>query len=160
MGYTHYWKFQVVPSPVMWKRFLKHAAAIVKYKADMLAGPDGQGRPVTHDCVAFNGKAPLDDHETCLFPKDSDDLYDHEERCPGFNFCKTACKPYDTVVVACLIALKCDLGALVEVSSDGDIPKDWEEGKRLFEQVSGLKCELSAEDNGNLRVSPKEESKS
>lgn len=47
-----------------------------------------------------------------------------------FDFCKTARKPYDTVVVACLAALADILGDDIEVSSDGS-PEDWKDGVKL-----------------------------
>jgi hypothetical protein len=56
-------------------------------------------------------------------------------------FCKTARKPYDVVVVACLLVAKHHLGAEVELASDGcfEAARDeqpyadgWQDGVRLF----------------------------
>ena len=68
--------------------------------------------------LAFNGLGD-DGHETFLLSK-------FAQQCE-FNFCKTACKPYDSVVTACLVALKDRLGDDVDVSSDGDTD-DWAAG--------------------------------
>ena len=57
----------------------------------------------------FNGKGD-NAHEPFIFPGES-----------GFNFCKTAYKPYDTVVVACLFVAR-DYFApdQLEIASDGE----------------------------------------
>jgi hypothetical protein len=64
----------------------------------------------------------------------------HETFCLGrlhtsFQFCKTAQKPYDTVVVACLIAaqvIALEAGFSMKLSSDGD-EDDWRDGFALYE---------------------------
>jgi len=52
------------------------------------------------------------------------------------TFCKTARKPYDTVVVACLAVLAEKLGEAVTITSDGDV-SDWECGVRYACEVLG-----------------------
>jgi hypothetical protein len=52
----------------------------------------------------------------------------------GFNFCKTARKPYDQAIVACLAVLKWRLGECIDVSSDGDA-KDWSHGVELAREI-------------------------
>lgn len=37
----------------------------------------------------------------------------------GFQFCKTARKPYDTAVTACLLLAKHHFGSAIEITSDG-----------------------------------------
>ena len=62
-----------------------------------IAGGDGTGKPEfknTHIC--FNGKGEELSHETFYL--------DRENSEPLYNFCKTARKPYDLLVMACLIA--------------------------------------------------------
>lgn len=66
--------------------------------------------------IIFNGKED-DGHETFFF---------HVSNF-GFQFCKTAWKPYDTPVVAILVILKSYYGNLLNLSSDGT-EDDWEEG--------------------------------
>ena len=50
------------------------------------------------------------------------------------DFCKTARKPYDLVVVACLAILKHHLGDNVNVSSDGD-STNWVDGVKFASSV-------------------------
>ena len=53
-----------------------------------------------------------------------------------FSFCKTARKPYDTIVVAILCAIQDIYGdELVEISSDGDMDTEWAESRELFERA-------------------------
>ena len=52
----------------------------------------------------------------------------------GFDFTKTAGKPYDIAVTAALILLKKELGGGVVVTSDGGW-SDWEGGRLLYETV-------------------------
>jgi len=53
-----------------------------------------------------------------------------------FGFCKTAYKPYDIPVTACLIILKHHFGSKVNVSSDGE-SRDWDDARILCQQVLG-----------------------
>jgi hypothetical protein len=55
---------------------------------------------------------------------------------PIFACCKTAYKPYDALVTACLIILKHYFGAQVTVSSDGE-DHDWEDARQLCWHVLG-----------------------
>jgi hypothetical protein len=99
---------------------------LIKASPVPLAGGLGKGKPkiTTGKSVVFNGvEKDGNDHETFSFPDDG-----------GRNFCKTAQKPYDLVVVACLAAAKDRLGPLLEVSSDGD-PDEWEEGVAFASKV-------------------------
>lgn len=101
-------------------------ARIIKDSRVILAGPDGTGDPeVGPEEVAFNGRDEQG-HESFIFPGGT-----------GFNFTKTASKPYDKVVVACLLAARAHIPEdVLEISSDGDW-KDWEEGRELYNQVTG-----------------------
>lgn len=82
---------------------------------------------VTKDHIWLNGDDKDDQgHETFGIKVDDSE----------FNFCKTARKPYDVVVVAICIYLK-SLG-IFDWSSDGDV-KDHKEGGDLL-----LKCLPSA----------------
>lgn len=48
-----------------------------------------------------------------------------------FNFCKTACKPYDLMVTACLILYKYYFRNDVQISSDGN-EEDWSEACKFI----------------------------
>lgn len=111
MGYTHYW----IAKESTKKDFLKFSAACKKlhdslpektdtaggYSSDEpleIRGGLGEGNPeFTPEMVWFNGNKERDlDHETFLIQRTQDDDL--------WNFCKTARKPYDLLVVACLLA--------------------------------------------------------
>lgn len=65
-----------------------------------------------------------------------------------FGFTKTAYRPYDLTVTACLIAFKHHFGDVVKVSSDGE-EKDWMDGRVLCNNVLGygLEMEIFSKDN-------------
>jgi hypothetical protein len=54
-----------------------------------------------------------------------------------FAFCKTAYKPYDLVVTACLIVFKNYFKDNFIVSSDGN-DSDWQEAKEICHKVLGI----------------------
>ena len=56
-----------------------------------------------------------------------------------FFFCKTAQKPYDVVVVACLAVLKHRMKDLIVISSDGD-SADWWLGVAMARRI--LKADI------------------
>lgn len=53
-----------------------------------------------------------------------------------FSCCKTAYKPYDILVTACMIIAKHHLGDGIRLSSDGD-ERDWEDGRKLCQFALG-----------------------
>ena len=91
---------------------------------------DGTGdrgtKPVTTGGITFNGFVD-DAHETFSLPAKANQMSD-------FEFCKTAQKPYDVVVVASLARLSEVAG--ITVSSDGSA-EDWEHGVKLASKVLG-----------------------
>lgn len=120
MGYTHYWRLRNAIEQSDWNEFLNGARQIISTAVDAgLAIEDNSEGSV----IYFNGVGG-DAHED--FVISSEDV--------GFNFCKTARKPYDTVVTACLILLKATLKDNVIVTSDGNW-SDWEGGSLLYETV-------------------------
>jgi len=79
--------------------------------------------------VDFNGVGEKA-HEPFVFPYV---LPDHEP----FNFCKTAYKPSDEVVTACLIVARDHFSSSVlEISSHGEWA-DWARGAALYSSVFG-----------------------
>lgn len=138
MGYTHYFS-KVSKSrddALRFEMFSIGVARIIKYavEQDGLEIADGFGDELGKweadtDTVRFNGYGE-DSHETFLFSRDAD----------GFNFCKTARKPYDAVVTACLIHMKDTYGDSVDINSDGDW-SEWQDGARLYNNVTGLTAE-------------------
>lgn len=59
-----------------------------------------------------------------------------------FNFCKTAFRPYDIAVTACLIIAKHHLGDRIVIKTDGEDPQ-WQDAKMLCYKVLGYgpECE-------------------
>jgi len=134
MGYTHYWTPKVA-EPKKWKEFVKTCKTLHKalpeytdtaggYCEDEeleICGGGGTGKPkFTNKEVWFNGNEDKGlDHETLYLAPDKLD----------WNFCKTARKPYDLLVVAVLIAAHDILD--YEVSSDGNWD-DWKPGVNFY----------------------------
>ena len=120
MGYTHYWTLENGIETSSWDKFLTGAKEIIETAKEAGIPLDDSS---TGENIFFNGVGD-NAHET--FSITSEDV--------GFDFCKTAEKPYDTVVTAVLIWLKTVLGDAVQVKSDG-VWQDWEGGALLFETV-------------------------
>lgn len=126
MGYTHYWKLSTKPHPEHWaslcdatRKIVSHAirhGVPVQFESDQERAPQ-----IDDDAIRFNGVGE-DGHETfmvCNSPS-------------AFDFCKTARKPYDDVVVAVLMAAETLLPGF-EWSSDGDDEPDaFVEGEALL----------------------------
>jgi len=116
MGYTHYVRQPKGIEPTTFARLSKEAARVASIAwSEDLAGAgiayeydEPEKDPeFTAEVIRFNGKEG-EGHETFMLTPDPSD----------FNFCKTAQKPYDIVVVATLFLLAHHAG--VEVSSDGN----------------------------------------
>lgn len=139
MSYTHYWTFdkkrngKAAQSEKAYQKAILECAKIIRYYSETFGGLSGytaHSKPYQYGGINTNG-SKQDGHETFA-------LREHLNQNEAFNFCKTAQKPYDTVVVACLIVLRHRLGDLVDVSSDGRA-SDWRDGLILAQRVLGLK---------------------
>ena len=99
MGYTHYWKSEGFTNEE-WDQLTRGVKEILAKTDVPLAGDNGGGTPeITDSHVWLNGVGD-DGHETFY-------LTDEPTK---FEFCKTAHKPYDEVVVAILkLAKVCGL---------------------------------------------------
>jgi hypothetical protein len=130
MGYTHYFtKAGTSPDDSLrFEMFARGARTIIDYakKYDHIKIGELE---ISDEVVTFNGVGE-DSHETFYWALDGG----------GFNFCKTAYKPYDAVVTACLIHLKDVYGDLVDIGSDGSW-SDWALGARLYRNATGLTAE-------------------
>jgi hypothetical protein len=138
MGYTHYFTKtrESRDNELLFEMFSIGVRKIINYAVEMdgLEIADGLGEELGKweadtQIVRFNGYGS-DSHETFLFSVDAD----------GFGFCKTARKPYDAVVTACLIHMKEIYGALVDIGSDG-YWSEWSDGARLYRNATGLTAE-------------------
>lgn len=142
MGYTHYWEFkkpakgEADKTEKTYQSAIKQCARIVKAYYAVNGGLSGftAHTPIAkYGGLQVNGKGD-DAHE----PFSMREYFKQNLEDNGGDFCKTARKPYDIVVVACLIVLKHRLKDLIVVSSDG-YTDDWEEGLRLAKNVLKLK---------------------
>lgn len=125
MGYTHYWDSAVIAEGA---HDTVKAAVDKIIRASNVPIGDAAGVQLTPefntDYIAFNGMNE-GAHETFIV------TFDNAE----WSFCKTAYKPYDIVVTACLSYLATYYG--YRVSSDGD-HDDWEAGVKLAERALNM----------------------
>jgi len=123
MGYTNYWTQNRAFTTQEWGDI--RAACIPMFnRLKQVKGGDGTGRPcIDNTDIIFNGDGMKDeDHETFRLEKNGN----------GFQFCKTARKPYDRYVKAVLVVANFYAPGALEVSCDGDDEDDcWTEGVRI-----------------------------
>jgi hypothetical protein len=138
MGYTHYWTQKSRFSNSAWAEAVADMTAILETAADsgLVIGDNFGERniegteAVDGDSFGFNGMGP-DSHETFYIGQDRAPLEDWQKPSQrGWAFCKTARKPYDVAVTACLIYLESVYPEKISVSSDGRAD-DWEAGLAL-----------------------------
>lgn len=139
-GYTHYWSVNRDADREAVKQAGLKMARLVEAESEILAGWDGEGEPTLDPETGearFNGRGPDLDHETFVWPPNLDEpqLWRGEDDGTVFTFCKTARKPYDKVVVACLLVAQRELGDAIKISSDasdlfefmgGDVSEGWQ----------------------------------
>lgn len=127
MGYTHYFE-QVKPATdEQWKVFIKDAKKIIKHIQEKLKisliSNDENNVIVNNERINLNGGNDLD-HETFLLKKYN----------KGFNFCKTAQKPYDIAVCSLLLLAHHHIPGSYMIDSDGKI-NDWKDSMELNAEV-------------------------
>jgi hypothetical protein len=127
-GYTQYWTWKEKPDDKALKACIQEMRLIISARTNILANPDGNAGStaiITETNVDLNGIGELS-HEPFVFPGE-----------PGFNFCKTAGKPYDAVVTACLMVARDHFPIkTLEIDSDGDWNSgDWNDGANLYASV-------------------------
>lgn len=116
MGYTVYWYYRKKPTS-------SQRTSIVSYIKSLLAKYPNVIKvqfpnEVNSQETNFNGIGE-DQYETFTFYKS-----DTNKSEDGFNFCKTAEKPYDRQVKLALIYMKKILGNGIEISDDGEAETD------------------------------------
>ena len=119
MGYTHYWNHENLDQAKWDEEFIPLVRRVISTAGVPLGDAYGEGLPVVASGrLALNGKKE-DGHESFILRPDPTD----------FDFCKTARKPYDMVVVAILIIAEQTFPGF-RWSSDGD-EQDHAEGRLL-----------------------------
>lgn len=158
-GYTHYWRWHIPPDPAVVARCSEDMSRIAEARRGILSDFKGHtgsaavfrvvlpaedgGAP--YPWIAFNGIGD-DGNELFGFPfaklMPEDDL---------FHFVKTASKPYDEVVTACLLAARdCFARDVLAINSDGAWPADWAPGAALYEKVLGRKAKNPLDPPGEV----------
>ena len=142
MGYTHYWRKRGDISVDAWSEICKGVAEVLGANlatTRTIAGGmgDAGSAPIcNHSEITFNGIGE-NSHETFYLTRHTN-AEDKDGKGWSFDFCKTAHKPYDTVVCAALILLAQHTKiSEVEISSDGDWG-DFQRGMALLEHL-GIK---------------------
>ena len=151
MGYTHYFtKKSLELDKETFVRFTKDVEKILaKAKEQGIElgdafGDKENGPFIDEDNVIFNGADLSNEggedlsYETFSI-KRVDDV--------NFNFCKTSLLPYDTVVVAVLIALVHHFGNEYEAKTDGKA-ENIAEGKKLAQSAVGYCEEFEIDEKG------------
>jgi hypothetical protein len=130
MGYTHYFENKQDCPPEDWAKITDafkrlQATAIINNDPLLIQKEcDRAAAPSVNDLeIRFNGIED-DGHETFM-------LLRKKKR---FNFCKTARKPYDRVVVAVLCLANHFAPDVWDIGSDGNA-EDWEAGLALARTV-------------------------
>ncbi len=138
MGYTHRWSFssnrgKTAQMETKYQTAIAKCAKVVRaYSAEFggLSGYTAHDKSGRYGGLKVNGSREYSHEDFCM--------REHLSENESSGFCKTAQKPYDTVVVACLIILAHYLGDSISVSSDGSV-SDWADGLTLVQKVLGLK---------------------
>ena len=151
MGYTHYWRFHKPERKLgaMEVADKKYKKAILECQRiartynrrmkeegrdwDRLSGFSAHVPVGKYGGLEINGKQEQA-HEPFTMREHFRQALELGYTKNGFDFCKTARKPYDIVVTACLAVLKYRLGDLITVSSDGDA-QDWDAGVLLARDI-------------------------
>jgi hypothetical protein len=132
MGYTHYFTAVKKPTTKQWAALTKAVKQVFKDHGEFIQlESDDSKKPLANtSIIRFNG---IEDegHETFYFPKDQD----------GFSFCKTARKPYDEIVTACLTLANHFAPGCYDIGSDGE-PNDWEVGREIAEGATSTAMEI------------------
>lgn len=125
MGYTIYYTQNRAFTTQEWGD-IRAAVIPMFHRLKQIKGGSGTGRPIIDNSdIIFNGDADKDeDHETFQLSKCNS----------GFQFCKTARKPYDRYVKAVLVVANYYAPDALNVSCDGDDEDGcWTEGVRIAE---------------------------
>jgi hypothetical protein len=130
MGYTHYFPQQRPFTDSEWQGVLddsEKAIAFCLQDGIELAEEYNSTQPalLSFDEIRFNG-VDEEGHETFSIERDMNH---------GFNFCKTARKPYDLAV--CLVLLVCNHHApgTLDIGSDGEWDKEWRKPREIFQML-------------------------
>lgn len=143
MGYTHYFYTKPELDKKQFKAFAKDVKALIAKANVPLAfehNETDKSPEITDEVVRFNGHGE-DGHETFMLTRETPVASYMENKKEAFEFCKTARKPYDKYVTACLLLAKKHFGNDIRLSSDGEV-EDWVEGQEIVKEVLGQELEI------------------
>ncbi|MDF0603571.1 hypothetical protein P1J78_22840 [Psychromarinibacter sp. C21-152] len=124
MGYTHYWTHRRRFTNAEWTEIKDDIVAIVG-TTDVIIGTSHGDSPIpTPGAVCMDKEILIngveeDSHETFVIYQDRAPKPEWQTMPRGWDFCKTARKPYDEVVTACLCYLESQYPNKFTASSDG-----------------------------------------
>lgn len=154
MGYTHYFPQRREIAPRTFGKIAEDVKYLLDsgdYRIPELAngsGDEGTSPKITKELILLNG-VEEDSHESFYLPiKHGEAGYypeGHKYQRFGFNFCKTARKPYDIVVCAALLICYHHHKTWLEIGSDGnpedtnpyEYPNAWLPARGLVRDVLG-----------------------
>ena len=137
MGYTHFYEIMDESVDLRVVEVGRDIAEVIR-RCEILIG-DANGTPdsapeISSAAIKFNGVKP-DNYERFNYPPDFE-FNRHQGLKTGFEFCKTARRPYDIVVCAEMLALKHHLGDAVHISSDGSRKESgWRDAIALHDYI-------------------------
>lgn len=120
MGYTHYYQQGSIPTPALFQSFTGHTLELVQMAWDIELDVS-----IDPDFLSINGVGEESYEDFVIRRKDL-----------TWDFCKTARRPYDTVVTAVLILARYTFPDF-HLSSDGTW-EEWQDGRDLFTSVMHL----------------------
>lgn len=137
MGYTHYYRVED-PSSSLKTREIAADLRLMHLRSEWPLS-DGAGTPggvpqFGPEGIEFNGigeeRLETFQYPPCARQNQQAGLH------PGFGYCKTAHRPYDTFVAAALLVIKHHLGEGVSIYSDGSpAGREWRRAIDLFQHV-------------------------
>src|ERR1043166_6810621 len=128
MGYSHYWyRPQEIPRSA-WKSFCEDVAKLIRHSpVKLVCRLEKVNEPpiVSDGVVSLNGTG-AEGYEPFMLTRVIIPRPGERAKEDGLwlGFCKTEKRAYDSIVGACLIALKFHLGKSVRIQTDGS-DDDW-----------------------------------
>lgn len=146
MGYTHKWRHTLIDNHA-WDQICEDVSKLIKASSVKVQFEDDDDRPpliwksskILRDArdgvIRFNGVGD-DGHETFYLTQDGRN---------GFNFCKTARKPYDLLVAATLAVIRYRTSKIT-VTSDGDLDdQEWVDALKFASDTLGREIKYPVE---------------
>jgi len=142
MGYTHYFEHKKTGKR-KWKKIVDDCIILRDKlpKTILIDGCSAFPKPqFDGEQILFNGTDKgftWKQHQNSEYPENGHETFVLSQKgSGGFAFCKTARKPYDLMVCACLLVYKHHSPDTIELGSDGD-SEDWADAEKFVEKHLG-----------------------